>query len=65
VPGWPCLSQPFEDRTASHALYQRSLQDDVAEKPAPPIVMGRHLIAVLDMKPGPGFKPILDMLSGA
>jgi tRNA nucleotidyltransferase (CCA-adding enzyme) len=53
--------QPFEDRTASHALYQRSVLLDVAEKPAPPIVMGRHLIALLDMTPGPAFRRILDI----
>jgi tRNA nucleotidyltransferase (CCA-adding enzyme) len=57
--------EPFTNRTASYALYERSLQLDVAEKPAPPIVMGRHLIAGLGMTPGPSFGPILEVLYDA
>ncbi len=55
----------FEPTTPSHALYQRSLELKVAEKPAKPIVQGRDLIAHLKMKPGPAFKPALDFLYDA
>jgi tRNA nucleotidyltransferase (CCA-adding enzyme) len=57
--------EPFVERTASYALLERSRQLDVADQPAPPIVLGRHLIAALGLQPGPGFKPILDELYDA
>ncbi|HSX27684.1 MAG TPA: HD domain-containing protein [Patescibacteria group bacterium] len=55
----------FVPRTESYAVYERSLQLDVAEKPPVPIVGGRHLIEHLNLEPGTHFKPILDLLYDA
>lgn len=57
--------KPFALPTPSFALYERSLKLEVAERPAPPIVQGRDLIAKLGMKPSPAFRVILDYLYDA
>ncbi len=54
--------QAFVERTDSHRLYEQSLRIDVAERPAPPIVQGRDLIAQLGLEPGAHFRPILNWL---
>ncbi len=55
-------SGEFNPRTGSYALYERSVGLEVAEKPAPPIVQGRDLIAHLGLKPSPEFGRILGSL---
>lgn len=57
--------KPFTTPTHSFALYERSLELKVAERPAPMIVQGRDLIAQLGLKPGPAFGVILERLYDA
>lgn len=52
----------FQPVTPSHALYRKSLELAVDEKPAEPIVRGQDLIDNLGLKPGRHFGDILRFL---